>query len=290
LKICSSCATRFEDPSWRCPGCGFRPVVLDGHVAHKPDLAFQSHTGFSGEDFETLASVEEQSFWFRGRNKLITSLLRRHCAKARSLLEIGCGTGFVLRGIADALPQLALHGSEVSVAGLAFAQRRNSSAVLFQMDATDIPYENEFDVIGAFDVLEHIEEDERVLAEIFKALRPLGVAIISVPQHMFLWSARDQRAGHFRRYGARDLERMLKHLGFRIELRSSFVAILLPALYVSRRMTSETSSETAGPELDLPPLVDRVFEWTLDIERRLIGLGVRFPAGGSQLVMARKTG
>jgi SAM-dependent methyltransferase len=59
-------------------------------------------------------------------------------------------------------------------------------AVLFQMDARKIPFESEFDVIGAFDVLEHIEEDEKALAQIFHAVLPGGGLILTVPQHRFL--------------------------------------------------------------------------------------------------------
>src|SRR6185503_17513591 len=162
---------------------------------------------------------------------------------------------------------------EVAVAGLEYAKARNGAATLFQMDATNIPYENEFDVIGAFDVLEHIEDDERAIAEIFKALKPAGHAIISVPQHMFLWSDQDRHARHFRRYGTHELRHRLESSGFEIRLKSSFVTLLLPALYLSRRAVRHRGNDEAAAELVLPPIVNRLFEWTLDIERRFIDLG-----------------
>ena len=290
MKICLQCASRFDGALWRCPKCGFLPATIEGFTTHAPRLAEASAGGFSRQEFDLLYSLEPQNFWFRGRNRLIIAALHRYCVDARCMLEIGCGTGFVLHGIAEAFPELDLFGSEVALAGLEYAKRRNRRATLFQMDAGDIPYADEFDVVGAFDVLEHIEDDGRVMAEIFKALKPGGHAIISVPQHMFLWSEQDRGARHFRRYGARQLERAMEGAGFAIRMKSSFVTILLPALYLARRVARRDSADDSSGELRLPRSVDRVFGWTLDLERRMIDLGVRFPAGGSQLLMARKPG
>jgi SAM-dependent methyltransferase len=261
--------------------------TIDGYVVHAPELALASEGGFEHAEFDLLYSREARNFWFRGRNRLIVAALRRHCRAARRMLEIGCGTGFVLQGIGQAFPQLELAGSEIALAGLAFAKRRIPRAALFQMDARNIPYANEFDVIGAFDVLEHIEDDASAITAIFGALRPGGHAIFSVPQHMFLWSEQDRRARHFRRYGTRHLERALREAGFRIEMRTSFVTLLLPALYAARHARAENFG-AASPELNLPAAVDRIFGWTLDLERRMIDLGIRLPTGGSQLIVASK--
>jgi len=290
MKICPECTTRFHDPQWQCPHCGYRPPAVDGYLTHSAALAVASGSGFRPEEFELLAKLEEESFWFRGRNKLIVQTLHRYCSDARSLLEIGCGTGFVLQGIGREFPKLALYGSEVSVAGLGVAKRRSGAATFFQMDAGSIPYEEEFDVVGAFDVLEHIEDDQRVIAQIYRALAPGGRTIISVPQHMFLWSGQDRHARHFRRYSTHELQRKLEATGFRIELKTSFVTFLLPALYASRRIASRYDAGDGVAELRLPPLLNRPFGWTLSAEQWLIAHGVRFPVGGSQLVVARKSG
>ncbi len=174
-------------------------------MALAPELARASASGFGQDEFRLLATLEEESFWFRGRNKLIVAAIAKYCPGARSFCEIGCGTGFVLRGIGRRFGQLALSGSEIAVTGLEFARQRNPEAHLFQMDATDIPFEEEFDAIGAFDVLEHVKHDARAISGIFRALKPGGCAIITVPQHMFLWSEQDRSAGHFRRYSVGEL-------------------------------------------------------------------------------------
>ncbi len=100
----------------------------------------------------------------------------------RRYLEIGCGTGYVLSGVAQAYPAATVVGTEVFSVGLPYAASRVRSAELLQMDARQIPYVSEFDVIGAFDVLEHIDEDELVLNSMFRALRPGGGIAITVPQ------------------------------------------------------------------------------------------------------------
>ncbi len=76
---------------------------------------------------------------------------------------------------------------------------------MLQFDACAIPYKAEFDVIGAFDVIEHIEEDTAALTQMYQALKPGGGLLITVPQHRFLWSAVDEMSYHKRRYHRNEL-------------------------------------------------------------------------------------
>ena len=136
------------------------PPLIDGFRAFAPSLA-PDNTGFRVEYFEELARLEADNFWFRARNDLIVWALAAVPSRtARSFLEIGCGTGFVLRGIHDADPSTELSGSEIFSAGLAFAAARVPSASFSRWMPGAIPFRDEFDVIGAFDVLEHIEDDD----------------------------------------------------------------------------------------------------------------------------------
>ncbi|MEK7866796.1 MAG: class I SAM-dependent methyltransferase [Planctomycetota bacterium] len=288
MKICLACSARFVDPSWTCPRCKAMPRQVDGFTAFSPESSGHEG-GFSAEVFARLAGVEAEHFWFRARNRLIAWALRTRFPGARTFLEIGCGTGFVLSGLSTAVPGLLLHGSEFSIAGLPYAAARVPSARLFQMDARKIPFAEEFDVIGAFDVLEHIEEDLDVLARMREATAPGGGILVTVPQHRFLWSPTDERAGHVRRYGRRDLVRKVRRAGLRVELATSFVSLLLPAMLASRLSARRTTS-TRDPlaEFRLAPWKNRLFERVMDLERKLIERGVSFPAGGSLLLVARR--
>lgn len=245
---------------------------------------FQNPTGFAA-----LARVEAGNFWFRARNRLIVWAIRRYFAAPAKILEIGCGTGYVLSGIHDAFPGANLSGSEASCVGLGFALQRVPGASLFQMDARQIPFRNEFDVVGAFDVLEHIPEDEQVLREMWAAVRPGGGIVVTVPQHAFLWSAVDEVAGHVRRYRTQDLVVKISRAGFRVIRATSFVSLLLPLMMLSRlRRKDAPGDRVAQEELALHPAINMVLEGILDVERLLIRLGVLFPAGGSLLIVAVK--
>lgn len=271
-----------------CAACGVTTPIEDGFACYAPELAHES-PGFRPEHFAYLAGVEDGNFWFRARNDLIVHVLRHYFPQARRMLEIGCGTGYVLRGIRRALPALRLSGSEIFLDGLAFAAQRVPDADLFQMDARAIPYANEFDLIGAFDVIEHIDEDESVLREIHRALKPGAGAMFTVPQHPWLWSAQDERACHKRRYRRHELTDKLQQAGFRVVFSSSFVSFLLPLLAVSRwRRRTAGNTQNAGAEFSLPAPVNALLYQVLRLERVLITHGLRFPAGGTRLVAAIK--
>ena len=111
----------------------------------------------------------------------------------------------MLAGIREKFPRMRLAGSEIFADGLAIAKARVPKVELYQMDARHISFEGEFDVVGAFDVLEHVIEDENVLVQMFNAVRPGGGLLVTVPQHPFLWSASDQHAMHQRRYNRAEL-------------------------------------------------------------------------------------
>lgn len=214
--------------------------------------------------------------------------LNKYFPTMKSGLEIGCGTAFVLGAMADEFTQARFSGSEIFREGLNFAAQRVPSADLLQMDARSIPFENEFDVIGAFDVIEHIEEDEEVLREMYGAVKPGGGIILTVPQHQWLWSDTDVYARHKRRYSRRELETKVERAGFRVEYVTSFISILLPALLISRRRFKREESFRAEMETDVNPVINRVLMAALTAERTLLKTGISLPAGGSLLLVAKK--
>ena len=248
--------------------------------------------GFKAHYFKELAELEARNFWFRARNKLIIWTLDKYSPELKSFLEIGCGTGFVISGISKRFSEVKLFGSEYLEEGLVYARRRVPKAEFTQMDARHIPYESELDAIGAFDVLEHIEEDVAVLQQMHKALKPGGFLFITVPQHRWLWSAVDEYACHVRRYDANELHQKVCWAGFEIIRSTSFVSTLLPAMYLSRllqRNKMDVSRDTnTMSELRINPILNRFFECLLNFELALIRVGVSFPVGGSRLLVARK--
>jgi len=243
--------------------------------------------GFSPDYFAELFQQEIGNYWFRSRNRLLIQVLQRFFPNASSLLEIGCGTGFVLLGFKQAFPHLQLYGSELFSEGLVFANQRLPGVTLLQMDARCIPYEMEFDVIGAFDVLEHIQEDEGVLSQMFHAVRPGGGILVTVPQHRFLWSVVDKHAFHKRRYSRRELVDKVERAGFHVIRTTSFVSLLLPFLLLSRLKRHITRANfNPLAEYNISKTLNEWLEKVLDLERVAIGRGISFPAGGSLLLIA----
>jgi SAM-dependent methyltransferase len=285
MKICLKCEMGFDSDGWVCPACGYSPKHIQGFTAHAPHLA-HGGGGFKVGHFEALAKLEGQNFWFRSRNKLIVWALKKYGPGGGDFLEIGCGTGFVLSGLLKKLPEYQLHGSEIFVAGFSYAAARVPQADFMQMDARKIPFSSEFDALGAFDVLEHISEDEDVLGEAYRALKPGGLLLLSVPQHRWLWSASDEHACHVRRYTAKEIHEKLTSKGFQVKRSTSFVFFLLPIMLLSRLKAKEKYNPDS--ELKIPQALNMAFLGVMLLELAFIQLGLNFPMGGSRLIVAKK--
>lgn len=292
MRLCPGCGQPLAGPAWDCTNCGYRASHRAGFVALAPKLAEQVQTqgeGFDPALFAELAALEARNFWFRARNRLILWALRRHAPDFADFLEVGCGTGYVLQGIAAAFPQARLVASEAETEGLRFAAERVPRAEFLQLDARRMPFEQEFDAIGAFDVIEHIAEDEAVLAQMRRALKPGGHLLLTVPQHPFLWSEYDVRAHHVRRYTRAELRQKLERAGYRVVKMTSFVSLLLPLMMLSRmNKTAKTADYDPLAELRIGSITNVLLERALDAERQLIRAGLSLPAGGSLLAVAQR--
>jgi SAM-dependent methyltransferase len=287
MTLCPSCGGGLPEGGWSCLACGYEPLFEHGHAVLAPELA--AGDGADAEyRHDALAAAEPAHFWFRSRRRLILWALGRFCGGSARFLEIGCGTGYVLQGIREAFPGMELFGSDALVAGLAFARRRVPHATLFQMDARRIPFVDHFDAIGAFDVIEHVEEDETVLLAMRRALRPGGSLLLTVPQHPRLWSEVDDFSHHKRRYTRRELVAKTKAAGLEVVHASSFFTVTLPVLLASRLARPRSDAFDPEAELRVPRLLNVALGAVTGLERALIRCGVALPVGGSLLVVARR--
>ncbi|HXK53636.1 MAG TPA: class I SAM-dependent methyltransferase [Hyphomicrobiales bacterium] len=313
MRICARCgqeqAVAPGEPlwplGWRCEGCGWQVGAAGAVALLKPELA-DTATGYSGHLFEFHAVHEASHFWFSPRRDLIVWALRHFFPNARSFMEIGCGNGPVLAAIAQMRPDLALFGAELHPKGLERAsQRLGTRAQFVQMDAREINLRDEIDVIGAFDVIEHIAEDERVLEQMYKAVRPGGGILVAVPQHPFLWSESDERLFHQRRYERGEMERKMRAAGFDVIWSTSYTSLLFPAMAASRLLArpagagsgagAGTGAAGAGQEdglsereFDVAPWLNRILKGIQDLEVKLTKSGMRWPVGGSRFVAGVK--
>lgn len=287
MKRCMDCGNEYSGESWDCQKCGYAPNELNGFMSFAPELS-ESVEHYDAERYQAVAAIERSHFWFRGRNALIAWALKKNFPDARSLLEVGCGTGQVLDNLHSAAPGLRLVGTEINVTGLEFCRQRLPEAEFLQMDARAIPFTDEFDVVCAFDVIEHVEKDDQVLAQMHQACRDGGGILITVPQHQWLWSYKDDFAHHKRRYSRRELLAKVSGSGFRVMAATSFVSLLLPLMYVSRLLEQTPAEFEPRRELEISPVLNRLFYFLMRVETVLIRLGLSLPAGGSLLLVATK--
>jgi SAM-dependent methyltransferase len=239
---------------------------------------------YDPDGFAHIFGVEDRHFWFVERNRLICWALRKYFPNARSFCEVGCGTGVVLRAMEREFPGLNLTGMDCFPEALDLARQRLKRTILLNGDILNLPLTSAVDVIGAFDVLEHIPDDKAALAGLYRAIKPGGGLILTVPQHRFLWSVSDEIGHHQRRYDRADLVRKVEAEGFRILRVTSFVSILLPLLWLNRRRAS--SKEDALSELKIGDKLNTLCGAMLAFERGLIRSGLSLPMGSSLLLVA----
>lgn len=295
-RLCLSCGAieevRAESAVWPvgqgCVVCGHQTQQRDGVAMFCPQLA-DTLDGFDPALFDELASIEDQHFWFVARNRLVVNTIEKFFPKAISFLEIGCGNGAVLSAVAKMRNWQHLVGSELHPKSLDIARSRlGARAEFVQMDARKIPAVGLFDLTGAFDVIEHIADDEGVLRGLRGATTAGGGTIITVPQHPWLWSGSDEIAHHERRYRRGELEEKLHRNGFEVLFSSSFTALLLPLMIASRLKDRRRDKASAMKrEFNVTPTLNSIFKQITLAEVSLTSKGMRWPVGGSRLVAAR---
>jgi SAM-dependent methyltransferase len=295
-RICFKCGAASEIASgedlwpkrWQCRACGSRLTESRGFVQLAPNLD-TLNTGFDVGDFDALAQIEPTHFWFVARNELIEWLVRRFVGNVSRAMEIGCGTGYALRALRHALPSAKLIGTELHSNGLVHARARHADDVeLIQMDARCTGLREAVDLIGAFDVLEHIPDDEDVLRNIFHALKPGGTLIATVPQHPWMWSAEDERAHHQRRYRIGELAQKAERAGLVSLYRSSYVALAFPLMALSRLTRGSTQDGCADAEFHISSAANYTLLAVCRAEHLLRRIGLNFPFGGSQVLVAQR--
>lgn len=287
MRACIQCRAPIKHEIWSCAACGWQPMSQDGLVCMAPAM-LADHDGYHEPLFEEYEKLEATHFWFVHRRRLILDVLQSHFPTLRSFMDIGCGTAENLKAIEQRFPHARICGGEASLQALASA-RNKSNAQFIQMDARALPFTAAFDVIGAFDVIEHVDDDERVLAEMYRACRAGGGLILTVPQHPSLWSHLDDAAKHKRRYTRSELLGKVQAAGFQPVYVTSFMSLLLPAMALSRlQQRLKPPKDAVDDGFRIGNTLNRIFGGVCSAERQLILAGLRFPLGGSLLVAARK--
>ena len=256
---------------------------------------------FNPADFETLFNTEDRHFWFKARNRVITTLVRQATnglPPGYRVLEVGCGTGNVLRYLEEVCARGTVFGMDLFAEGLLYARTR-TKCPLVQGDIQRSPFGGQFDVIGCFDVLEHLPDDIQILRDLHALLARNGILVLTVPASRSLWSYFDEASRHCRRYEEAELHTKLDESGFQVEYLTPFMATIFPLVWLGRRVAAlrshhqfgntVLSDSLADDELRITPVVNEILEAILTQESRLIAHGHRLPIGTSLVAVARKS-
>ena len=207
-----------------------------------------------------------------------------------SILDIGCGAGGNIKILGEFG---SVTGLDISEEALKFARTHGVFKDLILGDAEYLPFpDGAFDLVSAFDVLEHVPDDRKAITEIFRVLKRGGYALITVPAHRWLWSRHDEALHHLRRYTTNELRGKLAHAGFRVVEHSHFV---IPAILfllfkkMVRRIRKVWGMEEAIDTYDtiLPSWLNRILIFWLSIEKALMRV-MPIPAGSSLVMIGQK--
>jgi len=269
-------------------------------ISAQETLPESAHHSYDPVFFSELARIEDQHFWFRARNRVIATLteqITKGWANGYRVLEVGCGTGNVLRALDEVCPRGMVVGMDLFAEGLTLARAR-TSCPLVQGNLEQPAFGVQFDLVGAFDVVEHLPDDLQIFRSLHSMLKPGGTLLLTVPARQSLWSYFDEVSRHCRRYERSDLCRKLTQCGYEIEYVSEFMASIFPLLWLVRRMRSIRRSRTSSSadtdlalsleELRIVPVVNGLLTIVLMLEARLIKWRRVLPFGSSIIVAAKR--
>jgi SAM-dependent methyltransferase len=237
--------------------------------------------------YQQMAELDERHWWYRARRDVVAALIRRavHPPGEAAILEIGCGTGHNFKMLAEFGQVDAL---ELDDEARAIAEQRLGQTIMrAPLPALEGVPEHRYDLIGAFDVIEHIDDDAASIASIAKRLKPGGKFMMTVPAHQWMWTAHDTVNHHKRRYSKRGLRDLISNSPLHLDALGYFNSLLFP-LAVAERLTSKALGKE-NADLSLPPRpLNAALERAFAAERHLVGR-LPLPPGLSLFAVASAT-
>jgi SAM-dependent methyltransferase len=216
-------------------------------------------------------------WWYRARSGLLRTVMEPHLGDPRLVLDVGSADG-------PSVSWMRGHGERVAVdldvTALVPGDVCASAMALPFTDAT-------FDVVAAFDVLEHCDDEGVALAEFARVLRPGGRLLMAVPAYQWAWTQFDTDIGHHRRYTRRRLTQALESQGLRVHRASYMFAATFP-IFAAQRILKRAQRPKPGPDTNLPevsPKAEKLLLRLCDVDQRLLRRR-NLPFGSSVVAVA----
>lgn len=224
---------------------------------------------YPDEGLELLGGEAASGYWFDHR----AAAVRRHLEQlgVSSLWEVGAGTGTMAHRLRDSITEVVV--VEPLPAGARAAAALGLPALCGTLADLRLP-DRSLDAVGAFDVLEHLDDPGTLTGEMFRVLRPGGIVIVTVPALPALWGDEDDAAGHRRRYRRATLGAGFTGRGFRRVRTEYLYASLVPPAAALRALPYRLGRRTPPgavlrrqrAQLAVPPAVDRMVRAVLAAE------------------------
>lgn len=234
-------------------------------------------------------ALEDWYWWFVARRAAAAQFVRDYAPPDRPLriLDAGCGTGAML-DVYRQWPDTIATGADLSPHALGFTHSRGHNR-LVGADLTCLPFKSgSFDVVSALDVVEHVPDDAKAIAEISRVLRPGGILVGSVPAYQFLWGPHDEALHHCRRYTGPQFRDVIQQSGLRVEKLTFLLTLLFP-LAVAARLSSrgKKAANAAAVLPKVPPWLNRALIGLQGVELGM-ARATSLPFGLGMLAVARK--
>jgi SAM-dependent methyltransferase len=239
-------------------------------------------------EYERMDAAEGRMWWYRALHaQVLDALQQQRLPLAGHTLDAGCGTGGLLRRIAEVLPDLPLVGVEMSPAAARRAAAKSGSPVaVSSVDRLPFP-DSSLAAVLSVDVLYHRSVDpEAAVAEAHRCLAPGGLLLVNVPAYQWMSSFHDRQVHGARRFDRRTLRTLLQTRPFRRIDTGYWNSLLFPLMVLRRKLAP--ASDGASDVGEFPPLLDRLFGGIMAIERAGRRAGLRYPFGGSVFAVATK--
>jgi SAM-dependent methyltransferase len=184
--------------------------------------------------------------WETARLRALSTILRPHLFNGVKILDVGCGDGFISRGLFSHLQIKEITAVDVHLSDKQLLEFNNSSNQMAYM--RELPDSGTFDLVLLLDVLEHVKDDAIFFSDIVRRHMSKGDKILlTVPAFQSIYGYHDVNLGHYRRYNLNELESLAISGGIKI-LSSGylFASLLLPKYFLCKLFNIGRVSEGVG--------------------------------------------